>query len=168
MKTYSEKTTLDGVIKIHPYVFEDYRGSYTMTYSCSTYGDLGVPTVFSEDDVSVSTRGVLRGIHTGKTDKLVCCPYGRIYLVIVNCMEGTREFGKWEGFTISGSNMIQLYVPEGYGVGHLVMSEVAVFSYKQTNQYDRSSQRTYRYDDPKFSILWPISNPILSHRDSIV
>lgn len=161
------KTRLDGVLVIEPVtVFEDFRGVYVETYNERIYNDTGVTVKFVQDDISVSFKNVLRGIHgDAKTWKLVSCLYGRFYLVIVNCDSQSSDFGKWDSFSLSDSNHLQVLVPPKHGVAHLVMSEKAVFHYKQSTYYDRASQFTYRWDEPKFKIYWPIKNPILSERD---
>ena len=156
-----EDTKLEGVKYISLDVFNDHRGNYTEVYNAELYSNFGVKWV--QDDVSVSKIHVIRGIHGDEeTYKLVSCPYGFIYLAVVDCREG-RNFGKWESFFLDMNN--QVFVPPGRGVGHLVLTNIAVFSYKQSTYYDREKQFTYRYDDPRFNIRWPVQEPILSSRD---
>lgn len=163
------ETSLPGVKLIRPpTVSEDFRGGYTETYNRELYREAGIAAEFVQDDYSFSYRHVLRGIHADAvTWKLVFCPYGRFYLVIVDCRRDSAGFGKWEAFTLSSENRLQVLSPPGHGVAHLVMSATAVFSYKQSTYYDRSAQTTYRWDDPAFGIYWPVRNPILSERDSL-
>lgn len=159
------ETTLTGVIKIQPNVFEDHRGEYIETWNKEIYKILG-DIEFIQDDISVSTRGVLRGIHGDQvTYKLISCLYGKFYLVVVNCDTESEDFGKWTSFILSDRNRTQILVPPKYGNAHLILSEEAIFHYKQNTYYDRSGQFTYRWDDKKFNIWWPINNPILSQRD---
>ena len=162
-----KRTKLDGVLMIEPpTIFEDFRGSYVETYNEEIFNKAGINIRFVQDDISTSYRHVLRGIHgDSKTWKLVSCLYGRLYLVIVNCDRQSSNFGQWESFSLSDSNRLQVLAPPKYGVGHLVMSEKAIFYYKQSTYYDRASQFTYRWDDPTFNIYWPAKNPILSERD---
>ena len=162
-----KQTELDGVLVIEPLtMFEDFRGAYAETYNEQAYHDAGIKVKFVQDDISVSHRYVLRGIHgDAKTWKLVSCLLGRFYLVIVNCNKQSPNFGKWESFSLSDSNRLQVLVPPEHGVAHLVMSEKAIFHYKQSTCYDRAAQFTYRWDDPTFKIYWPIKNPVLSQRD---
>ena len=164
------KTSLAGVLAITPpTVFEDFRGSYVETYNLAAYRAAGIEIEFLQDGVSTSTRHVLRGIHGNRnTWKLVSCLHGRIYLVIVNCDPDSAGFGKWEAFTCSGTNGLQVLVPPNHGTAHLVLSEVALFNYKQSTYYDRDSQFTYRFDDPRFAIYWPVREPILSARDRLL
>jgi len=161
-----EKTSLDGVLLVKPDVFEDYRGQYVQTYAEAQYHALGIGVRFVEDDISVSRQNVLRGIHgDGKTWKLVSCLYGSFYLVVVNCDEKSAAFGQWVPFTLSDRNRHQVLIPPQHGNGHLVLSDNAVFHYKQSEYYDPTGQFTYRWDDPRLKIWWPNRNPIVSRRD---
>ncbi len=160
-----EDTTLEGVKAITLSVFEDFRGEYVETWNKDDYKVLG-DIDFIQDDISVSSKHVLRGIHgDGRTSKLVSCLYGKFYLVVVNCDTESPEFGKWEGFTLSDRNRLQILIPPKHGNGHLVLSDTAIFHYKQNSNYDRASQFTYKWNNKKFDIWWPTYTPILSQRD---
>ena len=162
-----KKSKLDGLLVIEPpTIFEDFRGTYLETYNKRDYNSTGIKAEFVQDDISISSKNVLRGIHgDAETWKLVSCLYGEFYLVIVNCDRESSGFGGWESFTLSDSNHFQVLVPPKHGVAHLVLSEKAIFHYKQSTYYDRKGQFTYRWDDPEFNISWPIKDPILSERD---
>jgi dTDP-4-dehydrorhamnose 3,5-epimerase len=84
---------------------------------------------------------------------------------VVNCDKKSKDFGKWSSFTLTDKNRLQVLIPPKYGNAHLVISDLTIFHYKQSTYYDRSRQFTYKWDDPKFNIWWPIKNPILSQRD---
>jgi dTDP-4-dehydrorhamnose 3,5-epimerase len=160
------KTKLEGVILIKPEVFEDHRGEYVEIYNELIFKQKGIDVKFIQDDISVSSKGVLRGIHSDKEAwKLVTCLLGRYYLVIVNCDEQSKEFGKWESFSLSEKNRFMVLAPPNHGVAHIAISEKIIFHYKQSSNYNRSSQSTYRYDDPRFKIWWPEKKPVLSRRD---
>lgn len=160
------KTKLEGVLKIELDVFEDFRGQYIETYNEKLYKDNGIDVKFIQDDISVSTKDVLRGIHGDtNTTKLISCLHGEFYLVVVNCNSDSEKFGNWEGFVLTEAERIQILVPAGHGNAHLVLSDKAIFHYKQSTYYDRKSQFTYKWNDPKLNIRWPIKNPILSQRD---
>lgn len=149
-----------------PTIFVDGRGTYVELYHERMYREAGVRVTFVQDDASVSRRGVLRGIHGDRTTwKLVSCLLGEFYLVVVDCREDSPGFGQWTAMTLSEENHLQVLVPPGHGLAHLIMSERAVFHYKQSTYYDRASQFTYRWNDPRFSINWPTTDPILSDRD---
>ncbi len=161
------KTKLDGVLLIKPpTIFEDSRGTYVETYNEKLYIEAGIGIRFVQDDISVSSRNVLRGIHgDGETWKLISCLYGKFYLVVVNWDDTSPQFGKWESFVLSDQNRLQVLVPPKFGNGHLVLSELAMFHYKQSTYYNRATQFTLLWNDPKLNIWWPIKNPILSKRD---
>lgn len=160
------KTTLGDVLLIKLDVFEDYRGEYIETYNEELYQKNGIDIKFVQDDISVSTKNVLRGIHgDSETWKLISCLYGKFYLVVVNCDVNSENFGKWESFMLSDVNRLQVLVPPKYGNAHLILSNKAIFHYKQSTYYNPKKQFTYKWNEPKFNIWWPIKNPILSQRD---
>lgn len=161
------KTKLDGVLLIKPpTIFEDFRGTYVETYNEKLYTEAGIKVKFVQDDISVSSRNVLRGIHgDDKTWKLISCLYGKFYLVVVNWDNASSQFGQWESFVLSDQNRLQVLVPPRFGNGHVVLSEMAIFHYKQSSYYNRASQFTLFWNDPKLNIWWPIKNPVVSRRD---
>lgn len=164
-----EKTSLEGVLcVIPPTIFEDYRGSYIETYNEKIYREAGMGIHFVQDDISMSRKNVLRGIHgDAETWKLVSCLYGEFYLVVVNCDKDSSNFGKWESFNLSDTNRNQILIPPKYGNGHLILSEQAIFHYKQSTYYNPKGQFTYKWDDPQLKISWPVKEPILSERDKV-
>ena len=159
-------TELDGVLLIKPPIFEDFRGEYVETYNLDEYRDKGIAYNFVQDDISISSRNVLRGIHgDSKTWKLISCLFGKFYFVVVNCDTESPNFGKWQSFTLSDKNRWQVLVPPKHGNGHIVMSDMTIFHYKQTTYYNPRGQFTYAWNDARLNIWWPIKNPIVSRRD---
>ena len=161
------KTTLDGVLVIEPLtIFEDFRGHYVELYNAPEYRAAGIEHDFIQDDIVVSRRNVLRGIHgSANNTKLATCLHGAFYLVVVNNVADSPQFGSWEGFTLSEHNRKQVLIPAGFGNAHLVLTDTAIFHYRQTITYDRAGQFTLAWDDPRLGIKWPIDRPILSERD---
>ena len=160
------KTELKGVFLIKPGVFEDHRGEYVEIYNEKLFREAGIDARFVQDDISVSTKHVLRGIHgDSETWKLISCLFGKFYLVTVNCDKDSPDFGRWASFVLSDRNRYQVLVPPKFGNAHLVLSDVAIFHYKQSTDYDPSKQFTYKWDTPVFNIWWPVKSPILSRRD---
>jgi dTDP-4-dehydrorhamnose 3,5-epimerase len=160
------KTKLDGVILIKPDTFEDFRGTYTETYNKELYQKNGVTPEFVADDFSSSSKHILRGLHgDDKTWKLIDCMHGKLYLVVLNVMEGSPQYGQWESFTLSDTNHWQVLVPPKFANGHLAVSDKIIFHYKQSEYYNATGQFTVQWNDPKFKIWWPVKNPILSQRD---
>jgi dTDP-4-dehydrorhamnose 3,5-epimerase len=170
MKTIASKNIPD-LLLIQPEIFYDFRGEYVETFNSKNYqfvGNDGVAIHFKEDDISVSSYTVLRGLHgDGKTWKLIQCLVGQIFFVVVDMRPGSKGYLKYESFTLNEKNRWQVLVPANCANGHLCMSDRCVFSYKQSEIYTGSdTQFTLRWDDPKLNIKWPIKSPLLSDRDS--
>lgn len=162
-----EKSVLDGVLVVTPPTnFEDFRGEYVEIYNRQLFQDAGITYDFVQDDISVSSRHVLRGVHgDASTAKLVSCLHGKFYLVVINNDEASPQYRKWTSFTLSEKNRRQVLIPPKFGNGHLVLSESAMFHYKQTTEYNREGQFTLLWDDPSLGLWWPIETPIVSQRD---
>ena len=162
-----EKTKLDGVLIVHPPTqHEDFRGDYVEIYNEELYRATGIADHFVQDDYATSSRHVLRGIHgDAKTVKLISCIHGTIYVIVVNNDAASPQFRMWQSFTLSDRNRLQVYVPGKFGNAYLVMTDTAVFHYKQTTYYDRPGQFTIKWNDPVYKFWWPVKEPILSERD---
>lgn len=171
------KTKLDGVYKIQLDPFVDFRGEYVETYNHQLY-TMQIPGVeyrdvdkihFVQDDISISRKNVLRGIHgDDRTWKLVSCIHGEMYFVVINCDKRSKDFGDNESFILSDRDRFQLLLPPKYGNAMLTLSDKSIFQYKQTSYYQgKENQFTYKYDEVYFGIDWPIhrNNIILSERD---
>ncbi|MEK7375893.1 MAG: dTDP-4-dehydrorhamnose 3,5-epimerase family protein, partial [Candidatus Margulisiibacteriota bacterium] len=129
-----EKTKLDGVILVKHDVFDDHRGEYVELYKEDLFFKNGDKVRFVQDDISISSKNVLRGIHSDSSMwKLVTCLLGRFYLVIVNCDESSPSFGKWQSFNLSERNKHQVLVPPKHGVAHLALTDRVIFHYKQSS-----------------------------------
>ena len=163
-----EKSKLDGVLQIKLEAFEDHRGTYIETYNEDLYKKNGINIKFIQDDISVSTKNVLRGIHGDQeTWKLVSCLEGKFYLIVINYDKNSPQYKQWESFTLSEHNYTQILVPPKFGNGHLVLSKRAIFHYKQNTYYNPKGQFTILWDDPEYNIKWPTIDPILSKRDEV-
>lgn len=160
-----------GLKIIKPVSFYDFRGEYLETFSARTYTfqDLnGQDVIFVEDDISVSKQNVLRGLHgDSATWKLIQCLHGEILVAVVDMRIDSPGYLQWETYSVSEKNRVQILVPAGCANGHLCISDKCIFSYKQSQYYSGAgNQFTVRWDDPALNIPWPISNPLLSERDS--
>lgn len=163
-----ESTALPGVLLIEPDVFGDSRGFFLETWNRRRYRDAGLDREFVQDNVSLSRKGILRGLHFQNPNpqgKLVQVLQGEVFDVVVDIRVGSPTFGRWFGVRLSGENHHQLYVPEGFAHGFCVLSETALFSYKCTDFYNPGAEYSLRWDDPDLGISWPIENPILSAKD---
>ncbi len=160
---------LEGVLIFEIDRFEDSRGYFMETYQERLYQDAGVPGHFVQDNVSFSERGVLRGLHyqfPSGQGKLVSALAGEIFDVVVDVRRGSPTFGHWFGMHLSGARNTQVWIPEGLAHGFCVTSDTALFAYKCTDYYNPGEERTILWDDPEIGIAWPISNPIVSPKDS--
>ena len=162
------KTPLDGVLIIEPKVFKDPRGIFYEVYSVRIYEKHGIPSQFVQDNHSVSEKGVLRGLHyqinPGQA-KLVRVTRGEVFDVVVDIRKNSPTFGKWQGFILSDSNHLQLYIPVGFAHGFCVLSDAAEFLYKVSEYYSAEKEKGIIWNDPDIGIDWPISDPILSEKD---
>jgi dTDP-4-dehydrorhamnose 3,5-epimerase len=164
-----QKCKLSGLIMIKPSTnFEDFRGSYIEIYNKDLFNRAKLKIKFKQDSISISRKNVLRGIHgDNKTWKLISCLYGTFYLVVVNNNPNSRQFKQWESFLLSETNRIQILIPPKFGNGHLVLSDKAIFHYKQSTNYGENKQFTLKWNDPNLGIFWPhLGHPILSQRDT--
>ena len=164
------KTTLNGVLKIKLDAFKDYRGIYLETYNKKIYKKLKNKINFVQDDISVSKKRVLRGIHGDrKTWKLISCLQGSFYLLVVNNIKKHKQFKNYQFFKLSEKEFDQILIPPGFGNAHYVTSKKAIFHYKQSTYYNIKSQFTINWKDKDFKFKWPKNvKPILSKRDKLI
>lgn len=168
------KTAIDGMFIIEPTVFGDERGYFLETYHYDEFKTAGIDANFVQDNQSKSKKGVLRGLHfqtKNPQGKLVRVISGEVFDVGVDLREGSPTFGKWVGATLSAENKRQLYIPEGFAHGFLVLSDEAEFVYKCTNFYDPKNEGGIIYNDPDINISWPISDDmtiLLSSKDQLL
>lgn len=167
------KTELDGVIIVEPKVFKDDRGYFFESYNKSEFILHGMGYNFVQDNQSMSSYGVVRGLHCqlGKDSqaKLVRCLYGTVLDVAVDFRPKSPTFGKYISVELSGENKKQLFIPRGFLHGFSVLSPIAVFAYKCDNFYCKSSEFGIRYDDPDINIDWrvPADKIIVSEKDKL-
>jgi dTDP-4-dehydrorhamnose 3,5-epimerase len=167
MKT-NRTESLDLVV-LEPRVFTDNRGYFFEIYQAERYREYGIPDRFVQDNLSVSTHGVLRGLHyqLGRPQgKLVSVMEGTVFDVSVDIRRGSLTFGHYDGLVLSSENHRQVYIPEGFAHGFCVLSEAAIVVYKCTDYYDPKEERGIRWDDPSLNIAWPITTPVLSEKDA--
>jgi dTDP-4-dehydrorhamnose 3,5-epimerase len=163
------ETSLPGVLLIEPKVFGDDRGFFLEMYHARRYSEAGLPATFVQDNLSRSVKGTLRGLHFQEPNaqgKLVQALMGSVYDVAVDIRRGSPTFGKWLGLELSAENKRQLWIPPGFAHGFCVTSESADFFYKCTALYSPDTQHCIAWDDPDLAIPWPISQPLVSPKDS--
>lgn len=161
---------LEGVLVIGPTVYRDERGSFRELFRIDAFeAATHIVRRWPQDNHSSSTAGVLRGIHyqlDPPQGKLVTCPFGEIFDVAVDLRRSSQTFGSWVGHVLSEENGRQLWVPEGFGHGFLVLSEVADVLYKVTAEHNPAGYHSVAWDDPELGINWPLqSEPLVSEQD---
>ncbi|WP_034458444.1 dTDP-4-dehydrorhamnose 3,5-epimerase [Buttiauxella noackiae] len=165
------KTAIPEVLIFEPKVFGDERGFFLESFNQNIFEEtVGYKVNFVQDNHSKSYKGVLRGLHYQLSPhaqgKLVRCVVGEVFDVAVDIRKDSSTFGKWVGVNISAENKRQLWIPEGFAHGFLVLSETAEFVYKTTNYYHPQSDSGLAWNDPTINIVWPLErNPVLSEKD---
>jgi len=159
---------LAGVKIFEPKVFSDNRGFFLETWQKKNYKAAGVDLNFVQDNVSISKKGVLRGLHyqyPHSQAKLVQVLVGVVFDVTVDIRLGSETFGKWVSVELSETNHRQLYIPAGFAHGFCGISDKAVFSYKCTDYYAPAAEAGIIWNDPDIDIDWPVEKPKLSEKD---
>lgn len=152
------KTPIDGLYIIEPVVRYDGRGYFTETYNQNDMHEAGLNMSFVQDNQSMSTKGVLRGLHFQKQHpqgKLVRVIHGIVFDVAVDLRRGSTTYGKWYGTELSAHNHRQFYIPKGFAHGFLVLSDVAEFCYKCDDFYHPEDEGGIAWNDPEIGIAWP-------------
>ncbi len=161
---------IPDVILFEPKVFGDDRGFFFESFNQARFEEaVGHAVSFVQDNHSKSSKGVLRGLHyqiQQPQGKLVRVSQGEVFDVAVDIRRSSPTFGKWVGALLSAENKHQLWVPEGFAHGFVVLSETAEFLYKTTNYYAPAFERSIKWNDPHLAIDWMgVSAPRLSTKD---
>ncbi len=164
-----EPLPIAGALLVTPTVYTDARGSFAEIFSSARYAEAGVADTFVQDNLSISRRGVLRGLHGDpRMSKLVQVLAGEAFDVIADAREGSPSYGRWHGTLLKASERRQIYVPKGCLHGFLALSDEVAFLYKQSALYDPASEFGVAWDDPQLAVAWPLEHrpPILSEKDA--
>ena len=158
------------MLEIWSQVFRDDRGYFTEVYNASTWAAEGFDQSFVQDNMSVSAKGTLRGLHyqlqPHGMGKLVRALRGSVFDVAVDIREGSPTFGKWVGRTLSEENGLALWVPPGFAHGFLALEDNTQILYKCTHRYTPEAERTIVYNDPAIGIEWPAEPNELKEGDA--
>ena len=163
------ESSLPGVLIIEPKVFGDSRGFFFEAWQAERYCEQGVVGTFVQDNISRSSRGVLRGLHyqwPRPQGKLVFVLEGEVLDVAVDVRLGSPSFGQATSVVISGDNKRQVWIPPGFAHGFAVKSETALFVYKCTDLYFPEYERGVAWNDPALAIDWSVTRPLLSAKDA--
>ena len=167
------KTSIDGVIIVEPTAYGDARGYFMETYQREDFVKGGIDVEFVQDNQSMSTKGVLRGLHFQKQysqSKLVRCIRGEVFDVAVDLRPGSPTYGKWEGVLLSAENKRQFFIPKNFAHGFLVLSDEAEFVYKVDDYYHPNDEGGLMWNDPEIGVEWPIPEDFevkLSDKDKL-
>jgi dTDP-4-dehydrorhamnose 3,5-epimerase len=164
-------TKIEAVKIVEPRVFGDERGFFMETWNKKVFNDLVADREFVQDNHSKSKKGILRGLHFQTEScqgKLVRVIQGEVFDVAVDLREFSTSYGEWVGEFLSAQNKKQLWIPEGFAHGFLVVSNEAEFVYKCTDFYNPEFEQSLAWDDPTVNIKWPVNegeSPVLSQKD---
>ena len=167
------KTAIEGVIIVEPKIFKDNRGYFFESYNEAEFVKNGIPNRFVQDNQSMSSYGVVRGLHCQLGEhaqaKLVRVLQGKVLDVAVDARRNSPTFGQHVAVELSSENQRQLFIPRGFLHGFSVLSETAVFAYKVDNLWCKESEFGIRYDDPEIGVDWriPADKVITSEKDRI-
>lgn len=148
--------------------YEDPRGVFFESFNERRVQMLGIEERFVQDNVSISRKGVLRGLHLQlprSQGKLVQVLQGRVSDVVLDCRPESPLFGKWDIIPLDAKERTQVYIPPGYAHGFVAHEDETIFAYKVTEFYSPQDEVTIRFDDPDLGILWPVREPCVSEKD---
>jgi len=168
----SEHTIFPDVIQIKPEIFSDERGYFLESFKSSDYIDIGITETFVQSNFAFSHKHVLRGMHYQREpyaqSKLVQCLEGSILDVVVDIRPDSPSFADWMGVELTGKEKGILYIPTGFAHGYLVLSDLALVSYKTSKEYSPAHECGFIWNDPDIGIEWPTDMILLSDKDKIL
>ncbi len=164
------QTSIPGVVEIEAKILGDSRGYFMEFYHQDRFREAGIDVSFVQDNMSSSTKNVLRGLHyqLGKPQgKLVSVFRGEVFDVAVDIRKGSPTFGKWTYTILTEEKHNALYIPPGFAHGFCVLSDYAEFFYKCSELYYPQGDRSIRWNDPEIGVEWPVKAPLLSDKDKL-
>ena len=167
-----KKTKISGVFLIKPQVFKDNRGHFFESFNSKKFNEsTGLDVQFVQDNQSLSSKNVLRGLHFQHPPfsqaKLVSVIKGEVLDVVVDIRKESDTFGEYIAENLNEENHHQLFIPEGMAHGFLTLKDDTIFSYKCSNYYDKSSEDGIIWNDGNLKIDWKIKNPLVSEKDQL-
>lgn len=167
-----KKTKINGVFLIKPQVFKDNRGHFFESFNSKKFNEAtGLDVQFVQDNQSLSSKNVLRGLHFQHPPfaqaKLVSVIKGEVLDVVVDIRKESDTFGEYIAENLNEENHHQLFIPEGMAHGFLTLKDDTIFSYKCSNYYDKGSEDGIIWNDSNLKIDWKIKNPLVSEKDQL-
>ena len=163
------KTEIEGLLIIKPRVFEDERGYFFESWSKAAFENAGLDINFVQDNQSLSSKGVVRGLHFQNPPfaqgKLVQVLKGSVLDVAVDIRENSASYGKHVSVLLSGENKTMFWIPPGFAHGFSTLEDNTMFSYKCSGIYNKESEGSLMWNDTDLNIDWQIKNPIISEKD---
>lgn len=163
------ETDIPGLLVIEPQVFADERGFFLESYNRDRYREVGLSAEFVQDNLSLSKKGVLRGLHYQappfEQGKLVTVLRGSVLDVAVDIRFGSPTFGRHVAVELSVENHKQFWIPAGFAHAFLALEDDTLFAYKCTNLYSKEHDRGVLWNDPDIGIVWPVEAPLVSEKD---
>jgi dTDP-4-dehydrorhamnose 3,5-epimerase len=169
MRVHVETTPIEDLLVVVPEVFEDERGFFMEVYHQEEFRKAGLPDTFVQLNHSRSARNVVRGLHfqwEPPMGKLMRVTLGTAYLVAVDIRKGSPTLGRWFGAEVSAASKRQIWAPAGFARGFCVLSEYAEIQYLCTGTYNKDGESGVLWSDPAIGVDWPVSDPILSEKDT--
>ena len=165
------ETPIPDLVEIIPDVFGDHRGHFFESYNQRAFAEEGLDMQFVQDNQSLSSKGVLRGLHFQAPPyaqgKLVRVIRGSVLDVAVDIHKGSPTYGQQHSVLLSGENKKMFWIPEGFAHGFATLEDDTIFSYKCTNYYHKASEGCLLWNDPELNIDWNVEEPKLSDKDKI-
>jgi dTDP-4-dehydrorhamnose 3,5-epimerase len=170
MSFTTQPLSLPGVMLISPKLYPDNRGVVAEVFRADQFLELGATAGFVQDNLSISKKGVIRGMHFQKLPhaqaKLVRCVNGHVYDAVADIDPASATYGQFVSVELSAEKQEMLYIPDTYAHGFCVLSDEATVEYKVSDLYHPESASGIAYNDPMLAIPWPVQNPILSEADT--
>jgi len=167
-----KKCEIDGPVIIEPKAFADGRGFFLESYKKSDFIDNGINLEFVQDNHSLSSKGVLRGLHYQKPPcaqaKLVRVIKGAVWDVAVDIRKNSPTYRKWISIELSENNKKMFFIPEGFAHGFVALTDEVHLLYKCSNEYSPACDAGIRWDDSDLAVKWPVDNPLLSDKDLVL
>lgn len=160
------KTKFKDCLILEPHYFSDARGAFYESWRSEDYKNIGIIESFKQDNISISKKNVLRGLHIQKNQgQLIWVSFGKIFDVGVDMRPESETYKQYFSIELSAESPKQIYMPPGFAHGFCVLSDIAVVNYKCTEYYDTECESGILWSDPSVNIEWPVQLPILSERD---